>query len=143
MNRTIRFGFWGTGSIACNVAQDFALVPGADLRAVASRNRDNAQVFATRFGAPTVHVNLDGLLRDPDIDVVYIATPHHCHLDDSLRCIAAGKAVLCEKPFTLNAAQAERVVAAARANNVFVMEAMWMRFVPAIVEAKRRVQSGE
>ncbi len=143
MGKTIRFGFWGTGAVARDVAQDFRLVSDAVLSAVASRTRANAEAFAARFGAPRVHDGLEALLADPDVDVVYIATPHHRHMDDALRCIKAGKAVLCEKPFTLNAVEAERVVAAARAKQVFVMEAMWMRFIPAIVETKRRVQAGE
>ncbi len=143
MGRVVRFGFWGTGTVARDVALDFSLLPNAELRAVASRTPGNARIFAARFGIPRSYDGLDALLDDSDVDVIYVSTPHHCHADDSLRCIDAGKGVLCEKPFALNAVEGERVVAAARARKVFVMEAMWMRFIPAIVETKRRVQAGE
>ncbi|MBV8672303.1 MAG: Gfo/Idh/MocA family oxidoreductase, partial [Acidobacteriaceae bacterium] len=138
----IRWGIWGTGAIAHQVASDFPLAPGAMLRAAASRTHDRAERFAAAHGAANAYGSLDELLADAEIDAVYIATPNHRHADDSLACIEAGKAVLCEKPFALNARQAQQVVDVARRNQVFCMEAMWTRFIPAIREARRLVNSG-
>lgn len=138
----VGWGIWGAGAIAHEVASDFPLVSGARLRAVASRTLAHAQQFALRHGVRHSAAGLDSLLSDTSIDVIYIATPHTFHADDALACIQAGKAVLCEKPFTVNAAQAERVVNAARERGVFCMEAMWTRFVPAVVAARDHIRSG-
>ena len=142
MAKIIRWGIWGTGAIAEQLASDFPLTKGATLHAVSSRTLARAQAFAQRHGVPRAYEGLDVLLADPDVDVVYIATPNHCHADDSIACINAGKAVLCEKPFALNAAEAQRVIGAARQQHVFCMEAMWTRFIPAIVEARRMIEAG-
>jgi predicted dehydrogenase len=138
----VGWGIWGAGAIAHEVASDFPLVAGARLQAVASRTLESAQQFAERHGVPRSAAGLSSLLSDPSIDVIYIATPHTLHAQDALACIQAGKAVLCEKPFTVNAAQAERVVSAARARAVFCMEAMWTRFIPAVVAMRDQVLSG-
>ena len=143
MNQAIRWGIWGTGHIANKVASDFEHAGGAIVHAVASRSGERARLFAAQVGAARWHEGLDALLRDKEVEVVYVATPHHLHLDDCLACIEAGKAVLCEKPFALNEGQARRMVDAARSRGVFCMEAMWTRFLPAVVEAKRLVASGE
>jgi predicted dehydrogenase len=143
MANTIRWGIWGAGIIADKVANDFRFAPGNQLYAVASRTAAHAQAFAAKHGATATYESLTQLLADPNIDAVYIATPNHLHMDDCLACITAGKAVLCEKPFALSFAQAERIVAAARSQGVFCMEAMWTRFIPAVVEARRRVDAGE
>jgi predicted dehydrogenase len=142
VGRLIRWGFWGTGAIAHAVAGDLRRVEGAGLDAVASRTRANAERFARRWGVRKCYAGLDALLSDESIDIVYIASPNHCHAADSLAVIRAGKAVLCEKPFTLNLSQAEEVVNAARKQRVFCMEAMWTRFIPAVQEAKRWIDSG-
>lgn len=139
---TIRWGLWGSGRQAHDLALDFRHVPGAVLHAVASRSAERAQAFAARHGTVRSHAGLAALLADPEVDVVVIASPNDCHADDCLAAIAAGKAVLCEKPFALDAAQAARVVAAARERGVFCMEAMWTRFVPAVAEARRLVAEG-
>jgi predicted dehydrogenase len=139
----IRFGFWGAGSVARLVAFDLRLVRGAELRAVASRSESSARAFAAQVGATAAYAGLDALLDDRCVDVVYIATPHHCHVDDMLRCIDAGKAVLCEKPFTLNAVDAKRAIDFAVSRGVFLMEGMWTRFIPAVKETKRRIANGE
>ena len=138
----IRWGIWGTGSIAHDLARDVPLVRDAILHAVASRTLARARVFAAQHGIAHSYEGLPALLDDPRIDVVYIASPNHCHVDDSLAAMQAGKAVLCEKPFALNLKQAERAVAMAREGNIFCMEAMWTRFIPAIVEAKRLIDAG-
>ena len=98
--------------------------------AVASRTAEGAATFADRFGIPSRHARYEGLADDPDVDVVYVATPQSRHAADTILYLEAGKHVLCEKPFALDAAQARAMVDAARANGVFLMEAMWSRFLP-------------
>ena len=142
MNKSIRWGIWGTGTIARAVASDFCLASGAVLHAVASRTEERAGRFAAQHGAARWYGGLAPLLDDAEVDVVYVATPNHCHVDDCIACMEAGKAVLVEKPFALNLTQAERMVDAARRCRVFCMEAMWTRFIPAVMEAKRRIDAG-
>ena len=138
----VGWGIWGTGAVAHDVAVDFPLAAGAHLRAVSSRTLENARQFSLRHRIPQSYEGLNSLLADPGVDVVYIATPHTRHAEDALACIRAGKAVLCEKPFTVNAAQAEMVVRAARARGVFCMEAMWTRFIPAVTAVRDHLRSG-
>ena len=140
--RAIRWGFWGAGAIADAVAGDFPRAPGASLHAVASRSPERARRFALRHGIAHSYESLDALLSDAAIEVVYIATPNHRHAEDSLAALRAGKAVLCEKPFALNHAQATQVAEEARRRNLFCMEAMWTRFIPAIGAAKRSLDAG-
>ena len=142
MKSPIRWGIWGTGAIAHSVASDCRLADGALLHAVASRTGKRAKEFASEHGAARWHEGLDSLLKDTDVDVVYVATPNHRHLDDCLACIQAGKAVLCEKPFALNLGQAQLIANAARLHKIFCMEAMWTRFIPAVMEAKRCIDAG-
>jgi len=107
-----------------------ALVDDAALAAVGSRSIERARAFADRYGVPAAHGSYEDLAADPTIDVVYVATPQSSHERDTLLFIEAGKHVLCEKPFALNATQGRRMVEAARARGVFLMEAMWSRFLP-------------
>lgn len=143
MGRVIRWGMLGTGNIARTVAQDFKLVDDAELLAVASRQQAQADSFARTYNIPRAYGSYEELLRDDDIEVVYITTPHMRHGDDALASIRAGKAVLCEKPFTLNARQAAEVIQAARDQGVFCMEAMWMRFIPLMQDVKAWVERGD
>lgn len=142
MEKLIRWGIWGTGAIAHSAADDLRLVRGTVLHGVASRRVERARSFAAQHGIARFYAGLQDLLADPEIDVVYVASPNHCHLDDSLSCIQAGKALLCEKPFALDLDQAQRIVDAARQRKVFCMEAMWTRFIPAVAEAKRCIDAG-
>jgi predicted dehydrogenase len=142
LSRTIGWGILGTGRIAHDFARALAQVPGARLHAVCSRSRDKAQGFAGRFELAKAYDQLADMLSDSGVDIVYVATPPSRHAEDCLAVIAANKAVLCEKPFTVSAADARRVVAAARDKGVFCMEAMWMRFMPLVREAKRLVDAG-
>jgi predicted dehydrogenase len=132
MNDRIRWGILGTGDIARQMAVDLRLVEGAELCAVASRTESRAQQFAASHRIPIHYNSYGALVDDPSIDVVYIATPHSRHCSDTLLCIDAGKAVLCEKPLAVNAHEAQRMVDAARLAGVFLMEAMWTAFFPAI-----------
>jgi predicted dehydrogenase len=142
VDQSIRWGIWGTGAIANKVASDIPLAKGAILHAVASRTEERARQFALRHRAAKWYGSLGAMLADADVDAVYVSTPNHRHAGDSIACIEAGKAVLCEKPFALNLAQAQQTVDAARRSKVFCMEAMWTRFIPAVIEAKRLIDSG-
>lgn len=136
MART-HWGILGTGRIARAFAADLTKLPDAALQAVGSRTRDGAERFGEAFGVPRRYGSYETLVADPDVDIVYVATPHAQHAGNMLMALQAGKAVLCEKPFTINAAQAERVIAEARARKLFLMEAMWTRFLPAVTRLRR------
>lgn len=139
---TVRWGIVGTGAIAQAVAGDFQFVPGAELVAVASRSPEKARAFAHRHGVRQWFGSYRAMLESDSIDVVYIATPHPQHRDVALKAIAEGKAVLIEKAFTATLAGAKQVVEAARAKNVFAMEAMWTRFLPVVAAAREVVAWG-
>ena len=128
---TVRWGVLGPGGIATRFAEAMQLVDGGEIRAVASRSLERADVYGDRFSVPVRYGDADALAADPEVDVVYVATPHARHESDTLMFVEAGKAVLCEKPFALNARQARRMADAARSAGVFLMEAMWSRFLPA------------
>ena len=138
----IRWGILSTGKIAQSFVQGLRHLPDAEVAAVGSRTEEAAARFADRFGIPRRHGSYAALAEDPDVDAIYVATPHNLHAENTLLCLEAGKAVLCEKPFALNAAQAERMISAARAKNIFLMEAMWTRFLPAAIELKRLLSEG-
>ncbi|MES2259782.1 MAG: Gfo/Idh/MocA family oxidoreductase [Pseudomonadota bacterium] len=143
MGKVIRWGILGTGKIAKAFANGLRDTPDAELVAVASRTVDSAASFGAAFGVARCHGSYQALADDAGVDVIYIATPHPMHHANALMCLNGGKAILVEKAFTVNRREAEDIVALARAKNLFVMEAMWSRFLPAIVEAKRIVDSGE
>ncbi len=140
----VRWGICGTGRMAATIAAELRALQaeGAELHAVGSRSRAAAQAFAERFGVPRAHGSYADLARDEEVDVVYIATPPALHAENALACIARGKAVLCEKPFALNAREALDMVRAARAHRVFLMEAMWTRFLPAMAAVRALVAAG-
>jgi predicted dehydrogenase len=143
MEKRIRWGILGTGKIAKALATALKELPDAELAAVASRSIDSATSFAGEYGVTRAHGSYQALADDPDVDVVYIATPHPMHHENALMCLRGGKALLVEKAFTVNRREADEIVALAREKKLFVMEAMWSRFQPAIVEAKRLVEAGE
>jgi predicted dehydrogenase len=124
------WGIIGTGNMASQLARALALLPEARLAAVASRSQERAEQFAAEFGVPRAYGAYETLFEDRDVDVVYVATPHTEHHDNTLAALAAGKHVLCEKPFALNAAEARAMIAEARQRKRFLMEAVWMRFLP-------------
>ena len=142
MSEPIRWGILGTGDIARQFASDLALVEGAELLAIGSRRQASADRFGDRFGVSRRYAGYERLACDDDLDVVYVGTPHPRHHADTLLCLGHGKAVLCEKPFALNAAQAAEMVAAARARGLFLMEAMWTAFFPAVRAALKAVGDG-
>jgi predicted dehydrogenase len=138
----IRWGVVGPGRIAEKLVQDFAVVDGARAVAVASRSLERAQGFAGRHGLERAYGSYAELVADPDVDVLYVATPHPQHAAVALAAIRAGKALLVEKAFTATTAGATEVVDRARASGVFVMEAMWTRFQPAVVRLRELIADG-
>ena len=138
----IRWGIISTGRIADWFVRDFHLVADAELVAVASRSDSSAREFASRHGIPRTYGSYEALLEDPEIDVVYIGTPHTSHLGNATAALKAGKAVLCEKPLTINSAECELLIERANAADRYLMEAMWTFFLPAIRRAQEWVQLG-
>lgn len=143
MTRIIRWGILGTGRIARDFAAGLRATPDAVLAAVGSRSAEGAASFAHAFEAPLAFGSYEELVACPDIDIVYIATPHPMHAANAILALRAGKAVLCEKPFAMNRREAGEMVALARAKKLFLMEAMWTRFMPALGEVRRVIASGE
>lgn len=139
---TVRWGILGTGKIARAFATALQDVPGAVLAGVASRSLDKAEVFAAEFRAAAFG-SYEALADSDGIDLVYVATPHPQHAANASLALGAGKGVLVEKPFTMNRPEAGQVVALARSKNLFLMEAMWTRFMPALTEVKRLIAAGE
>ncbi len=136
MEGKFRWGIIGTGNIAKKFADALQYLPEVELIAVGSRAADTAKRFAKAFDIPHQHDSYDKLANDPDVDVVYIATPHPFHKENAVLCLKAGKAVLCEKPFAVNANQAQEMITAAREKKLFLMEAMWTRFLPIFVKVR-------
>jgi predicted dehydrogenase len=135
-DKPFRWGILGTGGIAGMFADDLRLSDVGELAAVASRTAVRAEAFAARTSAPRFYGSHAELLADGDIDAVYVAVPHSAHHEVALAAIESGKAVLVEKPFTINREQAEELVKLARSRGVFLMEAMWTRFLPHMVRVR-------
>ena len=142
MSAEIRWGVVGPGRIAEKVVEDFAEVDGARAVAVASRSESRARDFADRHGIERAYGSYVEVLADPDVDVLYVATPHAQHAAIALAALRAGKALLVEKAFTATSGGAAEVVELARSSGTFVMEAMWTRFQPAVVELRRLIADG-
>jgi predicted dehydrogenase len=126
----VRWGILGTGGIAGSFAADLRLTDSGVATAVGSRSRESAVRFADQFGIPGRHASYESLVADPDVDVIYVATPHPMHHDNAVLALRAGKHVLVEKPFTMTAAEARGIAGEARRHGLFAMEAMWTRFLP-------------
>ena len=144
-DRPVRWGILATGKIARAFATDLALLPDAELVAVASRRRESAEAFVAELGGPGTRAydSYEALVADPDVDVVYVATPHALHHENTLMAFAAGKPVLCEKSLTLNAREAEELVREARGRGLFLMEAMWMRCNPVVRRIQQLAERGD
>ena len=142
MVKKVRWGIIGTGFIAGKFAEALRFLPEAELVAVGSRAPDTAKKFGRAFGIPRQPNSYDELASDPDVDVVYIATPHPFHMENTILCLKAGKAVLCEKPFAVNTSQAQQMVEVARTEKLFLMEAMWTRFLPIIAKVRESLGRG-
>ncbi len=135
------WGILGPGGIARAFAKDLTLLEGHTIGAVGSRSIDNAHSFAKDFGG-TAYGSYEQLVKDPTIDAIYVATPHPAHHDNVILALSAGKPVLCEKPFAVNAGEAQAMVDAAAKNKVALMEAMWARFLPHYSKVREIIASG-
>ncbi|HWG74402.1 MAG TPA: Gfo/Idh/MocA family oxidoreductase [Acidimicrobiales bacterium] len=142
MMEPLRWGVIGTGSIAATLTADLTLTDSGRVVAVGSRHQESADRFADQFAIPHRHASYEGLVTDPDVDVVYVATPHPMHHANTLLALEAGRPVLVEKAFTMNATEAHDLVDAARSKGLFLMEAMWTRFLPDMAEIRRLVADG-
>lgn len=142
MTDRIRWGILGTGSIANKLATALAVLPDAELVAVGSRSQASADAFGDKYNIAHRHASYEALAADPDVDAVYVATPHPLHHPNTLMCLDAGKAVLCEKPFAINTREAEEMVRFARERRVFLMEAMWTRYLPIVVRVREWLKEG-
>jgi len=140
----LRFGIIGTGHMAAAFADALRALkdPGITITAVASRRTGTAQAFAALHGIERAFGSYEELAADPDIDVAYIATPHSFHEAHTLLCLRSGKHVLCEKPFAINAAQADRMIECAQTHGKFLMEALWTRFLPAMTALREQLARG-
>ena len=137
-----KWGIVGTGVIATAFAQDLRFVPTAEIVAIGSRAIDTAMAFAERFDIKRSYGSYDDLLADDNVQVVYIATPHAHHYATARAALEKGKHVLCEKPFTLDQAQADDIITVARSHGLFLMEAMWTRFLPHMRRVRELVATG-
>ena len=142
MSKPIRWGILATGGIAGTFVNGLRALPDAEVVAVGSRSRESAEAFGAKFSIPRRHATYEALAADPEVDVVYVASLHPWHKENSILCLNHGKAVLCEKPFTVNAADAEAVIAVARRRKLFLMEAMWTRFLPMTVKVRQWIKDG-
>ncbi len=143
MEQKVRWGIAGLGNIAHKFAEDLKLVPDAELTAVGSRNIDKAAAFAREHRVEAYYGSYLELFKSPEVDVIYIATPHTSHAQLSIQCMDQGKHVLCEKPMGTNRAEVEKMIHVALRNNVFLMEALWSRFNPSIDQVYERINKGD
>ncbi len=142
MTKKIKWGIISTGHISQKFAEALAILPEAELVAVASRTEEKAKEFSKKYNVSKAYPTYQELADDPDIDVVYIGTPHTFHLENSVMCMRKGKSVLCEKAFTINANEARQMVKVAREENVFLMEAMIPRHIPLIKKVLKWIEDG-
>ena len=138
----IRWGILGCGRIARKFASDLKLVKEAELIACGARNALSADAFAHEFSVKNIHYSYESLVNDDEVDVIYVATPHSHHHEHTLLCIENNKAVLCEKAFAINYNQAKEMIDAARNKNIFLMEAVWTKFLPPFNKVKQMIDEG-
>lgn len=138
----LKWGIVSAGRISNKFCTDLIKLKDAEIHGVAARNLDSAKEFAKKYNIPKSYQGYQAMFDDPEIDVVYIGTPHTCHYSNTRDAILAGKHVLCEKPFVTAPEQCQELMLLARKNNVFLMEAMWTYFLPAIQQAKQWIKQG-
>ncbi|MEM6316667.1 MAG: Gfo/Idh/MocA family oxidoreductase [Bacteroidota bacterium] len=143
MSKKINWGILGAGKIAGKFARDLATLPDANLYAVGSRNLAKAESFAEELGFQKAYGSYEQLLQDLDLQIVYIATPHVFHCENTLLCLQHKKAVLCEKPFAINSSEVQKMIALSQDKNIFLMDALWTLYLPHILKTKAIVESGE
>lgn len=139
----IRWGAISTGWIVDKFAESLQVLPDHEMVAVGSRTQASADRFGDLWNIPNRYDSYQAVANDPDVDVVYIGTPHNLHYENTMMCLEAGKPVLVEKPFAVNAQQAREMIDLARSKNLFLMEAMWTRFQPVMVLVREWLEAGE
>ena len=142
-NKKIKWGILSTGWIAHKFVTALQLAENCEVYAVGSRNHESAKKFASEFNIPKVYGSYEELVQDAEVDVIYIATPHNLHLENTLLALNHNKNVLCEKPMGVNEQEVAILIEKAKEKNLFLMEAMWSRFLPNIIKTKELVASGE
>lgn len=140
--KTIKWGVFGPGWISSKFVKDLKFAEGAELVAVGGRNLEKAEEFTRTYGIPRAYGSVEELAQDPDVDIVYVGTLHTVHKENTLALLKGGKSVICEKPFTMNEAEAAEMIAAAREHGVFLMEAMWTRYLPPIKKVREWLADG-
>jgi predicted dehydrogenase len=140
--KTLRWGILGAGNIARRWSNDVVKLRDQKIQAVGSRDLEKANAFADKYEIPTRHNSYEALVSDPEVDAIYVATPHNFHKEHVLLALSAGKHVLCEKPFTVNAKEATEIIAVAKAKNLLLMEGMWSQVFPILLKAKEVIASG-
>ncbi|MEO0897073.1 MAG: Gfo/Idh/MocA family oxidoreductase [Bacteroidota bacterium] len=145
MNKSFpyKWGIIATGKIAAKFAEGMNSTGHSYLNAVASRSVEKAESFAKEFNIPTAYGSYEEICKDPEIDIVYIGTPHTSHYENAIMALKAGKHVLCEKPLAVNAKQAKEMIVLAREKKLFLMEALWMRFLPTMVQLRQWLKEGK
>jgi predicted dehydrogenase len=141
--KILRWGIVSTGIIAQQFCQDMAFVSNGKLAGVAARKLEDAESFAQKYDIEKTYQGYQALFDDPDIDIVYIATPHNFHYQNAYDALKAGKSVLCEKPITISSEESQKLSLFAKEQGLFLMEAMWTYFLPAIQQAKKWVKEGQ
>lgn len=142
MTERIQWGILGTGRIAGKMAEALKRLPEAELAAVGSRTKEAAEAFGEQHGIPRRYASYENLAGDPNVRIIYVATPHNLHSENTILCLEHGKAVLCEKPFAVNARQAAEMIKMAREKRLFLMEAMWTRFLPLMTRFREILDGG-
>ncbi len=141
--KNIKWGIIGLGNIAKSFAKDFQSVQGGTILGAASRSIEKAKAFCSDFNIPKAFGNYSDLINDPEVDAIYIATPHNLHFQNSIDCLSAGKAVLCEKPITTDSEELETLMKEHQMHETYLMEAMWTYFLPPIQKVKQWLRDGE
>ena len=141
--RKFKWGILGPGKIAGKFAEDLSQVENAVLYAVGSRSQSRAEEFARKFGGVETYGSYEDLVKDDQVDIVYIATPHVFHFENTMLCLMHGKPVLCEKPFAMNLGQVDQMIQMAQEKKVFLMEALWTHFLPHYNFLLDQVHSGK
>ena len=142
MTKKLKWGILGPGIIAKEFAQDFAYANNAELVAVASRSMERSKAFAKEYQIPTPHEGYDDLYNDPNVDAIYIATPHSFHFEQVKKALEAGKSVLCEKPITISPDECEKLIDLSNQTEQYLIEGMWTYFLPTIKKAQEWVNEG-
>jgi len=142
MNKTYKWGILGAARIADKFADGLKILPNAERYAIAARSLERAEAFKVKHGFTKAFGSYEEMLADTELDVVYIATTNNLHFEHTMLCLEAGKAVLCEKPFASDLSQVEQMVNKSREKNVFLMEALWSRFIPSMIQCKEMVENG-